>query len=115
MALKVASLGFRSLTISSVKASAARCSSLKQVADFQSSSAAFCSSVTPTFLPMRLRLAEDPRARDRQFAHYGIKLAPVTDRATEPAVLFKILWRVRHHAEDVGVVILAEDFKRAFV
>ena len=62
-----------------------------------------------------IKVIAPDRARDRQFAHYRIKLAPVTDRATEPAVLFKILWRVRHHAEDVGVVVFAEDFTRAFV
>ena len=54
MALSVASVGLRKVTISSVKASAARCTSLKHVAGFQSSSAAFCSSVTPTPLPIRL-------------------------------------------------------------
>ena len=53
MALKVASVGRCCLTISSAKA-ASRCTSSKHVADCQLSNAAFCSSVTPTFLPMRL-------------------------------------------------------------
>ena len=51
---KVSSVGLGSLTISSAKASAARCTSLKHLASCQFSKASFCSSVTPTFLPIRL-------------------------------------------------------------
>ena len=56
------------------------------------------------------RFAQNPRARDREFAHHRIELALVADGTAEPAVLFEITRRVRHHAKNIGVAILAEDF-----
>src|ERR1019366_9584813 len=60
------------------------------------------------------RLAQDSRARDGQLAHHRIQLALVADRAAEPAILLKMARRVRHHPEDVGIAVLAQDFAGAF-
>ena len=60
------------------------------------------------------RLAQNAGARDRELAHDRIQFALVADRAAEPAILFKIARRVRHHPENIGVAVLAEDFAGAF-
>ena len=39
----------------------------------------------------------------------------MADRAAEPAILFKIARRMRHHPENVGVAVLAQDFAGAVV
>jgi hypothetical protein len=60
------------------------------------------------------RLAQDPGARDRKLAHDRIEFALVADRAAEPAILFKITRRVRHHSKNIGVAVLAQDLTGAF-
>src|SRR6185437_2282527 len=58
---------------------------------------------------------QDAGARDREFAHHGIELAPVADGATEPAILPEIVRRMRHHPENIGVAVLAQHFAGAVV
>src|ERR1700761_7910341 len=39
----------------------------------------------------------------------------MADRPAQPAVLFEVTRRMRHHAKDIGVAIFAENFLGAFV
>ena len=60
-------------------------------------------------------LAENAGAGDGELAHHRIKLALVADRAAQPAVLLQMARRMRHHPEDVGIAVLAQEFARAVV
>jgi hypothetical protein len=39
----------------------------------------------------------------------------MTDRATQPAILFEVARRMGHHSKDIGIAVLAKKFARAFV
>src|SRR6185369_4326449 len=55
-------------------------------------------------------LAQDAGTGDGELADDRVQFALVPDRPAQPAVLLKIARRMRHHAEDIGVAVLAEDF-----
>src|SRR6516164_4988068 len=61
------------------------------------------------------RLTQDACACDGKLAQHRIEFAPAADRASEPAILPEIARRVRHHAKDVDVAILAHEFACAIV
>jgi hypothetical protein len=61
------------------------------------------------------RLAQDTGARDREFPHHRVEFPLVADRAAEPAILLEIAWRVRHHPENIGVAVLAQNFARPLI
>src|SRR5262249_54346788 len=61
------------------------------------------------------RLAQHAGARDRKLPHHRIELPLVPDRAAEPTILLEMARRMRHHAKDIGVTILAQKLARAIV